>query len=147
MNPTLLNLRPPLPERKLKRAADAIRKKLGLTIPEDYMCFLRRTNGLQTQSGYLSGLGDVGDMNAIRWFMEPQKRAAGESFYWNDYKPLENPPVPTYILLGYENSHAELVYDIAARDYLRRSLHYKDQPPFNSERSLVGMLRNLIYDE
>jgi hypothetical protein len=86
-------------------------------------------------------------MNAIRWFMKPRKRNAGDPFYWNDYEPLKNPPVPTHVLLGYANgSSDELVYDLAAGTYLRRSLHY-DEPPLNSDHSLVGMLRNFVYEE
>ena len=86
-------------------------------------------------------------MNAIRWFMQPRKRSAGEPFYWNDYEPLEDPPIPTDILLGYANSSSdELIYDISAGEFRRRSRYY-DKTPLNRDRSLAGMLQNFIYEE
>jgi hypothetical protein len=140
-------LRPPLPEYELNETAEAIREELGLTIPEDYMRLLHFTDGIDTQRGYLSPLEKIGEHNAIIWFMQSKSGANAKGVFEIRYEPLEMPRTPTYIWLGYEGNQAEHVYDLATGEYHRRGLGCKGLPPDNRDRSLVGMLRLMIYGE
>ena len=138
-------LKPPLPEYELNETAEAIREELGLTIPDDYMRLLRVTDGIETQRGYLSSLQDIGEHNAIVWFMESKSGANAAGVFEIRYEPLETPRTPTYIWLGYEGNQSEHVYDLATGEYHRRAFGY--EAPDNRDRSLVGMLRCIIYGE
>ena len=138
-------LKPPLPEYELNETAEAIREELGLTIPDEYMRLLRITDGIDTQCGYLSSLQAIGEHNAIIWFMQSKSGANAEGFFEIRYEPLETPRTPTYIWLGYEGNQSEHIYDLAAGEFHRRGLGYESLPPDNRDRSLVGMLRCMIY--
>ena len=140
-------LKPPLPQYELNETAEAIREELGLTIPEEYMCFLRVTDGIGTQCGYLSPLQRIGEHNAIIWFMQSKSGANAEGDFEIRYEPLETPRTPTYIWLGYEGNQSEHIYDLATGEFHRRGLGCESLPPDNRDRSLVGMLRYMIYGE
>ena len=138
-------VKPPLPEDELNKTAETIRSELGLTIPEDYLRLLRITNGIETQSGYLSPLQEIGEQNAALWFMQP-KSGANRGHFEIRYEPLRVPRTPTYLWLGYDGNSAEQVFDLATGEF-RQLLLGDDGVPLNRDRSLVGLLRHMIYGE
>lgn len=140
-------LKPPIPEYELKETAEAIREELGLTIPEEYMELLSHTDGISTQCGYLSPLQEIGEHNAIIWFMQSKSGANAEGNFEIRYEPLETPRTPTYIWLGYEGNQAEHIYDLATGEFHRRGLGCESLPPDNNDRSLAGMLRYMVFGE
>jgi hypothetical protein len=139
-------LTPPLPEYELKEMAESIRADLGLTIPEGYMRLLLFTNGIVTQSGYLSSLEDIREQNATIWFMESKSGADAEGNFEIRFLPLETPLTPTYIWLGYDGNSAEQVFDLATGEY-RKLVLGGTGVPRNRYRSLVGLLRHMIYGD
>ncbi len=138
-------LKPPLPEDELNEAAETIRGELGLTIPEDYLRLLRVTDGIETQCGYLSPLREINEQNAVLWFMESKSGANAQGHVEIRYEPLRAPRTPTYLWLGYDGNSAEQVFDLETGEF--RQLLLGDDVPLNRDRSLVGLLRHMIYGE
>ncbi len=140
-------LKPSLPAHELNKTAQAIRAELGLVIPDDYMRLLRVTNGIETQRGYLSPLQVIGEQNAVIWFMQSKAGADAKGDFVIRYEPLESPPTPKYIWLGYDGNSSEQIYVLATGEFHRRGLGCESLPPDNHDRSLVGMLDFMIYGE
>lgn len=140
-------LKPPLSECELNHTAEAIREELGLTIPQEYMRLLRFTDGIETQRGYLSSLQEIGEQNAILWFMQSKSGANAEGVFEIRYEPLKTPRIPTYVWLGYEGNQSEHIYDLPTGEFHRRGLGCEGLPPDNRDRSLLGMLRYMIYGQ
>jgi hypothetical protein len=139
-------LTPPLLEDELRAAARAIRDELGLPIPDEYMKLLRVTDGISTQRGYLSALQEIGEQNAVIWFMQSKSGANAQGDFEIRYEPLETPRTPTYIWLGYDGNSAEQVIDLATGEFRQLVLGGTDVP-LNRDRSLVGLLRHMIYGD
>jgi hypothetical protein len=139
-------LKPPLPEYELNEVAQSIRDELGLAIPDEYMRLLRLTDGISTQCGYLSPLQEIGEQNAVIWFMQSKSGANAQGNFEIRYEPLETPRTPTYIWLGYDGNSAEQVIDLATGEFRQLVLGGTDVP-LNRDRSLVGLLRHMIYGD
>lgn len=139
-------LKPPLPEHELNETAQLIHDELGLAIPDEYMRLLRITDGISTQCGYLSPLQEIGAQNAVIWFMQTKMGANAQGEFEIRYEPLETPRTPTYIWLGYDGNSAEQIIDLATGDFRKRVLGGTDKP-LNRDRSLVGLLRHMIYGD
>ena len=137
-------LKPPLAEQELIKAAQAIRDQLGLAIPEEYMRLLHVTDGISTQSGYLSPLQQIGEQNAEIWFMRSKSGTNAEGDFEIRYELLESPETPTYIWLGYDGNSAEQVIDLATGEF-RQLVLGGTGVPLNRDRSLVGQLGHMIY--
>lgn len=137
-------LRPPLPEAELQSLVSPIRFDLGLEIPDDYLRLLRVTNGIWTQNGYLSDLADVGEQNAAIWFMKSESGTDEQGNFAIRYEVLAEPRTPTYLWLGYDGNSAEQVYDLASSEY-RQLVLGGTETPLNQDRSLVGLLRHMVY--
>lgn len=138
-------LEPPLSKRKLMSTRRKIQEELGLVVPNEYMRLLHITDGIQTQRGYLSSLEEIGKQNAILWFMKSISGANAEGFFQIKYEPLETPRSPTYLWLGYDGNSSQQVYDIAKGEFHRRGVGGDGDEPDNEDRTLVGMLRHMIY--
>ena len=136
-------LKPPLPEDELNGTAERIRRELELMIPEDYLRLLRVTNGIETQRGYLSPLREIGEQNAVIWFMRSTSGTNAQGHFEIRYEPLKMPRTPTYLLLGYDGNSAEQVFDLETGEF--RLLLLGDGVPLNRDRSLVGLLKHMIY--
>ena len=134
-------LKPPLPEGELSGTAERIRRELGLMIPEDYLRLLRVTNGVVTQRGYLSPLREIGEQNAVIWFMRSTSGTNAQGHFEIRYEPLTTPRTPTYLLLGYDGNSAEQVFDLETGEF---RLLLGDGVPLNRDRSLVGLLKHMI---
>ena len=137
-------LKPPLPEDELNGTAERIRRELGLLVPKDYLRLLRVTNGIETQSGYLSPLQEIGEQNTVLWFVQAESDA-NRGHLKIRYEPLRAPRTSTYLLLGYDGNSAEQVFDLTTDEF--RLLLLGDSVPLNRDRSLVGLLKHLIYGE
>jgi hypothetical protein len=139
-------LTPPLPEHELSAAAQAIRNELGFVIPDEYMRLLHVTDGIGTQCGYLSALREIGEQNTDIWCMQSKSGTNAEGEFEIRYEPLTTPRTPTYIWLGYDGNSAEQVIDLATGEF-RQLVLGGTGTPLNRDRSLVGLLRHMIYRE
>ena len=137
-------VKPPLPEDELNKTAERIRRELGLSVPEDYLRLLRVTDGVVTQSGYLSPLGKINEQNAALWLMA-SKSGANRGRVEIRYEPLRVPRTPTHLWLGYDGNSAEQVFDLETGEF--RQLLLGDGVPLNRDRSLVGLLKHMIYGD
>lgn len=80
-------LKPPLSEYELNEVAQSLRHELGLAIPDEYIRLLRLTDGISTQSGYLSPLQEIGEQNAVIWFMQSKSGANAQGNFEIRYEP------------------------------------------------------------
>ena len=119
--------------------------ELGLEIPDEYLRLLRITNGIETQRGYLSSLQDLGEQNAITWFLNTVTDPDSEVFAIK-YVPLEKPRTPTYIWLGYDGNMFAQIYDLSSKEFRQTELDGTGSPR-NRDRSLAGLLRRMIYGD
>jgi hypothetical protein len=136
-------LTPPLSVPELDAISLTIREELGLTVPDEFMRLLRITNGIGTQRGYLSDLQEVGEQNAIVWFMNATGGTSATGDFEIRYTPLPKPRTPTYFWLGYSDGGNTYAYDLALGGYCEIDLDDPSRRPYNADRSLTGLLRHM----
>ena len=137
---------PPLPEPELQDLLQAIRAELGVEIPPDYVEFLRFSDGLDTQCGYLCDLKSIGERHVDRWHMDTKSGVNEQGQFEIRYIPRETPKQATYLHLGYQGNMAEFLYDFGTGEYRDVLLGHPDRPN-NADRTLTGFLRYLVYRE
>jgi hypothetical protein len=113
-------------------------------IPPGYIDFLRYSNGLDSPCGYLLDLKGITERHADRWFMD--RKPGVNKDEQPPLTPRETPKKATYLHLGYQGKIAEFLYDFATGEYRDVLVGYPDRPN-NSDRTLAGFLRYLVYRE
>jgi len=138
--------RKPLSLAKIKSLAARIHAEMGVEIPDEYIRLLRVTNGIQTQRGYLSDLEEIRSQNIEIWSMESEGGVSADGDFQIRSKPRAKPQEMTYLWLGYDGNSAEQILDLDSGEYRQMVLGGTDEP-LNKDRSLIGLLRHLVYRE
>ena len=108
----------PCTEDEIYALVDVARQEIGIEVPADYLDFLRITNTLWTQHGYLHGpkdfISDTHDHWRVTYTVlstERITRAFGRLLTGRERK------VPEYSFLGYADSVDQFIYRYATGRY------------------------------
>jgi hypothetical protein len=123
-----VRLRPPCPPAVIDEFVRDVRSELGFTPPDEYIQFLKLSDGLETQSGHVHGAQDFMEYNVTHWCRDFTGSGEGDVYTarFSPKPPSERVP-PTFALIGDHGNLEWFVYMLRPPEYRVTNMGFVDE--------------------